>query len=265
MYKVMLFIFLIVSCASHQISTKVSTELKTIKSVTSSVILTADEKKKLLTPTIYYIPRHTDFENNDCLEIEKTNLITIKNEIIAKSCRKVYKACEMEGTCIVESNGKSVLINIDERNSEGVRTFQVIQDKYCIYGLGAARDRVKGYRHMCIDPFYSVAADLSIYNLGDVLFVPLLKGLILPDGHKHNGYFIVRDSGGLIKGEGRFDFFTGYFGINRKNPFYKLGLAGDNIFPDYKLIKGKEADHIRKLRLFPYLKLPLKKTAQVSN
>ena len=60
---------------------------------------------------------------------------------------------------------------------------------------------------MCLDPYYSVAADLDIYKLGTVVYVPSFVGVLLPSGVNHDGYFVVRDSGSSIKGYGRFDFF----------------------------------------------------------
>jgi 3D (Asp-Asp-Asp) domain-containing protein len=256
MYKIILFVFLVVSCGSNKNSTQQPVAVR---------VLTAEEKQRLLTPTIYYIPKYTEFDHYNCYDSDKIDLVTIDGDLITRSCRKIYKSCEMQGTCQIEVNGEHFLINVDARNGDGVRTFRRVVTAHCLYGLGASKDRVRGYKHMCIDPYYSVAADLSIYNLGDVIFIPLLKGLALPNGEKHNGYVIVRDSGGAIRGVGRFDFFTGYLGLTRNNPFFKLGLGGDSIFPEYEVLRGAEADRIRESRYFPYLKPSVLKTARRSS
>ena len=63
---------------------------------------------------------------------------------------------------------------------------------------------------VCVDPYRSIAADPVFHKIGSVVFVPLLVGKKLPNNEIHDGYFIVRDTGGRIKGEGRFDFFIGF-------------------------------------------------------
>lgn len=247
MYKILVFVFLVVSCANH----KDDNGLK----AAPIRVLSEDEKQRLLTPTIYYIPKYTNADHVNCPDREKTDLIDSENNVIVSSCRRVYKSCEMQGSCQVEvPGGAMVLLNVDRRNEEGIRTFDHVNSPKCLYGRGAARDRKTGYKQMCMDPYYSIAADLSIYHLGDVIFIPVLQGLLLPNGEIHNGFVIVRDTGGSIKGYGRFDFFTGFSGLWKSNPFYKLGLGGDNLFPEYYLISGPEAQRVRLSRGFPYLK-----------
>ncbi len=247
MYKILVFVLLLVSCANR----KDDNGLK----AAPMRVLSEDEKQQLITPTIYYIPKYTQFDHVNCADREKMNLIDSENNVIVSTCRRVYKSCEMQGSCQVEvPGGAMILLNVDRRNEAGIRTFDHVNSTKCLYGRGAARDSKTGYKQMCMDPYYSVAADLSIYNLGDVIFIPLLKGLRLPNGEIHNGFVIVRDTGSAIKGYGRFDFFTGFFGLWKSNPFYKLGLGGDNIFPEYYLISGPEANRVRLSRGFPYLK-----------
>lgn len=247
MFRIFVFVFLIVSCANHKNDRG--------RQAAPIRILSEDEKQRFITPTIYYIPKFTHLDHENCSEQEKADLIDSDHNVIVSSCRRVYKSCEMQGTCQVEvPGGAMILLNVDRRTEDGVRTFDHVNSTKCLYGRGAARDSKTGYKQMCMDPYYSLAADLSIYNLGDVIFIPILQGLLLPNGDIHNGFVIVRDTGGVIKGFGRFDFFTGFHGLWRSNPFYKLGLGGDNIFPEYYLIGGPEAERVRLSRGFPYLK-----------
>ncbi len=218
-------------------------------------LLSEEEKRRLVTPTIYYIPNYTQEDHSKCSRHERIDIVDVNQYVIVSTCRNVYMDCQMQGTCRVElDNGQSILINVVRFNKKmNTAIFKRVTSTECIYGAGNSRDRFSSYRQMCIDPYYSVAADLSIYNLGDVLYIPVLKGVVLPDGSLHNGYVIVRDSGQRIKGYGRFDFFTGYLGITRRNPFFKLGLGGGVIFPEYYLIRGSDSDRIRAERGFPYL------------
>jgi 3D (Asp-Asp-Asp) domain-containing protein len=209
---------------------------------------------KKVTPTIYYIPRYTHKDMLDCPVGERADIKTIEHVLITRACKKIIKFCEMQGSCEIPLAKKYYLITIDRRNEFEERTFQFVNRKPCYYGLGANKDSKKAFKNMCTDPFYSVAADLDYYKLGDVVHIPELKGVKLPNGEKHTGYFIVRDRGHLIRGPGRFDFFTGHYGLNKKNPFYVKGLTGDVLFPDYRLVTGAEADKVRFYRQFPLIR-----------
>lgn len=259
MYRWILFVFLIVSCSGHQNDRGISDD--------PLRLLSEEEKTRLVTPTIYYIPQYTRQDHEQCAAQDRVDVLDVNNYVIVSTCRRVYRNCQMQGTCRVElDNGRSILINVDRVNEYGIRTFKPVpSNTKCIYGVGNSRDRNSSYRQMCIDPFYSVAADLTIYNLGDVIYMPLLKGVVLPDGSLHNGYVIVRDSGSAIKGYGRFDFFTGYLGIGRGNPFFKIGLGGGVLFPEYYLIRGSDAARVRAERGFPYLAPEINNSLLVSN
>ena len=154
----------------------------------------------------------------------------------------------MEGTCQIQQGSKKVLLNVSAIR-DGERRFVVIEDSECVYGGGDRRDKVKGYKIMCLDPYYSLAADLTIYNLGDVIYIPSAVGIILPNGSTHDGYFVVRDSGGAIKGYGRFDFFSGF--DSSFNPLKMAGFSDkDNNVP-YYLVMGSEAEQFLRKRNFP--------------
>ncbi|MBX3039723.1 MAG: hypothetical protein KF789_03310 [Bdellovibrionaceae bacterium] len=86
----------------------------------------------------------------------------------------------------------------------------------------------------CLVPFISVAADPRYYRAGDYIRMPGLKGkeITMPDGRvvEHPGFLIVQDTGGAIKGENRFDFFTGAFGqYNKSNAFGSHGFKDPSI------------------------------------
>ena len=58
-------------------------------------------------------------------------------------------------------------------------------------------------------PYRTVAVDASVIPLGSMIFVPRVRGLLLPDGTTHDGFFRAEDIGSSIRGE-RIDFFVGF-------------------------------------------------------
>jgi 3D (Asp-Asp-Asp) domain-containing protein len=216
-------------------------------------ILTESEKERLVTPTIYYTPEYSEAELKACSESEKVDIKDDKNKTIVSACKKIYLSCRLQGSCKLVVNGKTILINVG-KIVDNVRRFKIISNSKCIYGWGSTRDSVTSFKEMCLDPFYSVAADLKIYNLGDVVYLPALVGTLLPNNEFHSGYFIVRDSGNAIKGKGRFDFFTGNIGLKKTdNPFARLGLGGGKFFPEYYVLSSQDGAAFKKERGFPSL------------
>lgn len=214
-------------------------------------VLSEAERARFITPTIYHI---TDFsEAMTCAAMSELSLRKSKNNIVkVPLCRKALKSCTLQGSCFITFEGKKTLINYHKKISGGVQ-FMLVDQSVCKYGLGDSSDPSQKFKTMCLDPFYSVAADTAIHPLGTVISIPRLRGVKLPDGSTHDGYLIVRDSGGNIDGRGRFDFFTGDVGLNAGNPFYDLGLGGEANF-EYFIVSGTEAQAMREQRAFPLLK-----------
>ncbi|OFZ31606.1 MAG: hypothetical protein A2622_03215 [Bdellovibrionales bacterium RIFCSPHIGHO2_01_FULL_40_29] len=226
-----------------------STTSKTVAKKTY-VPLTEEQKKKFVTPTVYYIPQY-DQTTMACSE-RKSIKSKLGKEIISV-CKEIYDDCVMQGTCEITQNGESFLLNVAGK-VEGERRFQRLQHSVCVFGKGAVRDREKSFKVMCIDPYFSLAADLSIYKLGDVIYIPDAVGLQLPGGSQHNGYFIVRDTGGGIKGHGRFDFFSGFDSLkNPSHPFRKLQFNDRTTHVPFFLVTGSVAQEILDMRNFPLL------------
>ncbi len=82
-------------------------------------------------------------------------------------------------------------------------------------------------------PFVSVACDQKKFKYGQKFFVPSAKGVELPNGKKHNGYFVCEDVGGLIKGN-HIDVFIGKY---TKNPFHFVKSTESGTFKAYKVGK----------------------------
>ena len=217
---------------------------------TKYVPLSLADSKKLITPTVYYIPQF-DQSDSSCGVIYEMK--DKSGKVIVAVCKETYDSCVMQGTCLVKKSDLKILINVASRVN-GERRFANITDSACTYGQGATRDSAKVYRAMCLDPYYSVAADLGIYKLGDVVYVPSFVGTLLPTGIFHDGYFVVRDTGSSIKGYGRFDFFSGFDSYkNKSNPLviHRFTDKGSNV--PYFLVTGQKAAEVLRSRSFPQL------------
>jgi 3D (Asp-Asp-Asp) domain-containing protein len=237
---------LITACGSGDSSSGVKRYSRTPKKV-----LTEAEKTKYITPTIYHISDYSAAPM--CADKKEINLRKSKDNIVKiPVCAKVLKGCAMQGSCYINLEGKKTLINYHKKVN-GVYQFMLVDQSVCKHGLGDSSDSKQKYKTMCLDPFYSVAADTSIHSLGTVVYIPAVRGTAIPDGSIHDGYFIVRDSGGNIDGRGRFDFFTGDVGLNANNVFSNLGLGGESNF-EYFIVSESEAQTVRQRRSFPLIK-----------
>ncbi|MEN0059406.1 MAG: 3D domain-containing protein [Bdellovibrio sp.] len=198
----------------------------------------------VLKPTVYYFVIK-DEDKKPCDEDEKTSLIDAQGKKLLTVCRETLDACLMQGSCGVKQKGKTQTFNVMGRYEGQDRFFRIDQEE-CRFGYGV--------RSSCLEPFYTLAADLSIYTPGEVIYIPAVVGLELPDGSKHDGYFVIRDKGRGIKGRGRFDFFTGHYSWNSsKNPFKQLGLGSVKTNIPYFRVRGEVAKKVLERRAYPTL------------
>lgn len=194
-------------------------------------------------PTIYYNAIIDD--DKACEESAKVTLHGLQGAELAKVCPKTLNYCGLQGSCTIVSKGKTVSYNVINRYA-GVDHFVVLDVEECPFGLGV--------RSICLDPFYTVAADLKIYKPGDVIFIPQMVGQELLGGKKHTGFFVVRDQGRGIIGKGRFDFFSGFYSWRDKNnPLSKVKLHDQTTRMIYYRVTGNSAKSILEGRLFPSL------------
>ncbi|KYG69427.1 murein transglycosylase [Bdellovibrio bacteriovorus] len=198
-----------------------------------------------LTPSIYYKPTIVQ-SNNKCSLTHMRDLITPQGDTLTSMCESDYKQCLMQGSCFVQKDGTMTSYNYHS-TIEGIPRFVEVDLTTCPFGYGAYGD--------CLDPYFSVAADLSYHKVGDVIFIPRLVDAILPNGEIHDGFVIVRDSGGAITGRGRFDFFTGFYNhLAKENTLATLGFGDTKNRFDYRLATDEEAQAARDRRNFPGLK-----------
>lgn len=193
-------------------------------------------------PTIYYKPVIYK-EKEVCTSSDLKDLIDENGKTLISLCKESYDNCLLQGSCYVVEDQKTRNFNVTKKK-DGTYRFAEKKEDRCPYGYGV--------QALCLDPFYSIAADLSIHKVGDVIFVPRLVGLRLPDGSKHNGYLVIRDQGGAIIGEDRFDFFTGFFGpYDKGNVFAEFGLGDKKHRFGYQKVSEDIAKVVREYRNYP--------------
>lgn len=184
-----------------------------------------------MNPTIYYHPVIKNTEDR-CKEEDRTDMLTIDDQVLVRLCKVDLAKCSLQGTCTVVEGENRRSFNHHSLKGGVDRYFEMKQSA-CVYGYGVT--------NICLDPFYSVAADLTIYKPGTVIFVPSVRGTTMPNGKPHTGFFVVRDRGGGVKGAGRFDFFTGSYSWNSdNNPFKSLDLGDPRKPQKFFVVKSEE-------------------------
>ena len=200
-----------------------------------------------LTPTVYFLPTFDLDKDSEaqCSEKAKKTIHGFDGEKKIKVCPEVYASCLLQGTCHLIKDGQKITIGYSTQK-KGIHYFEIEEgESRCPYGVGV--------RNVCMDPYFTVAADLRYNKLGDVIYVPDVVGTVLPGGYKHNGYFIVRDKGGAIKGAHRYDFYIGESLPGKEtSPFHHLNLQSKKHKKYYYYIKGEAADKFRAARNFKY-------------
>lgn len=197
----------------------------------SSTILLEQTPIPDLLPTMYYIADEAKtacegrYNGNDFDGSEMTEILNPDNEVIASVCTRFYKVLCMEGTGILDDRGQGRLTI----NWAGDYKFKVV-DK-CQFG--------EGVNNNCLIPYHTIAADLEVYPVGTIIYIPRAVGLKLPNGKVHNGNFIVRDTGAAFRdvGPSRVDLFVGIENDN-DNIFSRVGMNHQTNEKAFKL-EGK--------------------------
>lgn len=169
-------------------------------------------------------------------------------------CRKDEKDLDMEGAAHMENatTGETFWLNWEKRGK--YRRLSETQAKRCPFAYGSLDQK---RRPICLDAMYALAADMAYYQPGDVIYFPGLDGMPIPEdyqvlGPTHDGYFVIRDVGEMIKGEDRFDIFSGFIHwSDPANPFSQRGYSDQKKCWPFKKIEGEEADKIRARLNYP--------------
>lgn len=197
-------------------------------------------------PTMYYTPREAEvsckggYGRNTYKGNERTTIRTPEGALIANVCKRFERTLLMEGSAILKDRGQGeVAINYGGKIKGEHRYYYLNR---CKFGEGVRRN-------LCLLPYHTLAGDNKVHKIGEIVFVPAAKGILLPDGTRHEGYFIVRDTGGAFNGIGseRVDMFTGT-DPDFDNAFKKAGFHHKRPLDAFK-IRGNSAELIKdKLR-----------------
>lgn len=185
----------------------------------------------------------------------------LHRESFLEVCKDDEKKIDMEGAARIEDLCKKEAFLLNWETKGKYRRLSAGQARRCPYAYGALDEN---RRPVCLDPMYSVAADPRFYKTGDVVFFPDLVGMPIPedyrvDGDKHDGFMIVRDIGDYIKGQGRFDMFSGSLHwSDRANPFSRRGFSNQKNCHKFEIITGEKADEVRKKHNFPNSRYSMK-------
>ena len=199
-----------------------------------------------LLPTMYYTPKEADasckggygrrkFNGN-----EKTKLLDPEGNTIATVCSRYASMLLMEGSGILKDRGQGeIAVNYGGKIRNQPRYHYLNR---CKFGEGIRKD-------LCLLPYHTIAADNKVHQIDEIIFVPEARGLALPDGTTHDGFFIVRDTGGAFNGIGsqRVDMFVGT-DPDFSNAFQRAGFHHKRPMTAFKVI-GSSAEAVKeKLR-----------------
>lgn len=149
-----------------------------------------------------------------------------RGRVIAHTHPKFRRDVAMEGTGWLR-DGRTIRF---QKTVDGEHRFRVIKSRYGITASGCPAE-----------PYRTVAVDSRFVKLGSKIYVPQLKGTVLPDGSKHDGVFVAQDRG-AFKGA-HIDVFVGV-GPQSTRPFIRKGYRSRSWVTVYL-----EGSRVRRCRL----------------
>jgi 3D (Asp-Asp-Asp) domain-containing protein len=98
-------------------------------------------------------------------------------------------------------------------------------------------------------PYRTIAVKRNRLKLGTVLYIPSARGLKLPNGHKHDGYFFVADTGALQTSQ--IDLYTGLKPLKWKilgSGTKRSKSVSAYVVTDPAVVKSLKAPHVASAR-----------------
>jgi len=128
--------------------------------------------------TFYDVPNESDYSKDQTAQIKN-----MQGEVIASVNASFKKDLDVEGTGILRSG---TTVNYAGRVDDEIR-YRVSSAKW---GWGVGQCALK--------PYHTIAVDPNIIPLGSLVYIPAIKGAVLPDGTVHDGFFYADDIGSRI-------------------------------------------------------------------
>lgn len=238
---------LLVSCGEKNSSTKPSVsapEKLNWKSFGFPTDIAEDDMTNIpdLLPTMYYTPRESEasckggYGRRKFSGKERAKILDPQGNNIATVCGRYASMLLMEGSGILKDRGQGeIAVNYGGKIGNQPRYHYLDR---CKFGEGIRKD-------LCLLPYHTIAADNKVHEIDEIIFVPAARGLALPDGTTHDGFFIVRDTGGAFNGIGsqRVDMFTGT-DPDFNNALSRAGFHHKRPLEAYK-VKGPSAEAVK--------------------
>ena len=147
-----------------------------------------------------------------------TPILGVKGDTIAMVAAKFKKLLDLEGTGKL-ADGR--LLNFARWGESREILYRVVEN--CEWGLGVQNaewiSQIEAYK---LIPYRTIAVDPKVIPIGSVVYIPAVRGIRLPKGEIHDGYFLAHDIGTAIKGK-RIDIFVGSES-GTHNTFTKRGI-----------------------------------------
>lgn len=199
-----------------------------VKPVFSAHPRPAVEGAAQLSPTVYYVPK---------IDAGAARASGCSLQDLGDGwsiCGSAFEDCLLQGSCFVGlGNGWRYFAR-----ARAERKLVERRGLRCRFGAGA---------YACLAPYVSVAADSAFHQPGDVIYVPELDGKSVPYLGRHDGFLVVHDKGGAIKGPHRFDFFAGHQGLrDPNNALVKWGFGDKNRLRQYVKLGREEAEAVKR-------------------
>ena len=147
-----------------------------------------------------------------------TSVLGVKGDTIAIVAAKFKRLLNLEGTGKL-ADGR--LLNFTRWGEDREILYRVVEN--CEWGLGVQNaewiSEVESYK---LVPYRTIAVDPKVISIGSVVYIPAIRGIRLPTGEIHDGYFLAHDIGSAIKRK-RIDIFVGSES-GTHNTFTKRGI-----------------------------------------
>jgi 3D (Asp-Asp-Asp) domain-containing protein len=141
--------------------------------------------------TYYYLVSEHKYDDRN--EPKDTPMLAEDGSVLVYVKKSFYKAVKIEGS------GKL--------NDGRVINFSSYRDQ--TYHWAFTKHPVgRGVGNCALVPYKTIAVDPDMIPLGSLVYIDETKGMKLPDGSLHNGYWRADDKGGAIQ-EKRIDIFVG--------------------------------------------------------